>query len=168
MPEAAAKPVFLADAAADPVLVRVVGRACFQNSRCLRDFFAEMAQQGKRRFVLDFAQCSGMDSTFLGVLAGAALKLRGSTPSGSLVIRRANPRNLELIQNLGLNKLLTVEPGDCHAGEWAALGCPPEKDELANAKLVLEAHQHLVAADAANGARFQDVLTFLQKRVQQG
>jgi len=148
--------------------VRVDGRACFQNSRCLRDFFAEMARQGKCRFVLDLAQCTGMDSTFLGVLAGAALELRGGPAPGSLVVRRANPRNLELLQNLGLHKLLTVETGDCPAGDCTALGCPPEKNELANAQLSLEAHQNLVAADAANVARFQDVLAFLQKRVQQG
>jgi anti-sigma B factor antagonist len=168
MPETAAKPVFLVDATADPVLVRVEGRACFQNSKCLRDFFAEMARQGKRRFVLDFAGCTGMDSTFLGVLAGAALELSGGSSPGELVIRRAGPRNLELLQNLGLHKLLTVEPGDCPAGDCAPLACPPEKNELANAKLALEAHQNLVAADAANGAKFQDVLAFLQKRVQQG
>jgi anti-sigma B factor antagonist len=168
MSEAATKPVFLADAVADPVLVRVEGRACFSNSKCLRDFFAEMARQGKRRFVLDLAQCTGMDSTFLGVLAGAALELRGGPAPGSLVVRRASPRNLELLQNLGLHKLLIVEIGDCPAGDCAALGCPPEKNELVNAQLSLEAHQNLVAADAANAARFQDVLAFLQKRVQQG
>jgi anti-anti-sigma regulatory factor len=167
MPEAA-KPVFLVDAAAEPALVRVEGRACFQNCGCLRDFFTEMARQGRCRFVLDLAGCTGMDSTFLGVLAGVALGLRTGSPPGSLVVRRAGPRNLELIQNLGLHKLLTVETGDCPAGDCAALDCPPEKNELINAKLALEAHQHLVAADAANGARFQDVLAFLQKRVQQG
>ena len=157
----------MVDVSADPVVVRVEGRACFQNSRCLRDFLAEMTKQGRTRFMLDFAQCSSMDSTFLGVLAGAALELRSVAPAGGLTIRRAGPRNLELLQNLGLHKLLHVDMGECPAGECAALDCAPEKSEVENARLALEAHQHLVAADAANGAKFQDVLAFLQKRVEQ-
>ena len=50
----AAKPVYLVDASSDPVVVRVDGRASFQNSGCLRDFISELLQQGRRRFVLDF------------------------------------------------------------------------------------------------------------------
>ena len=67
-----AKPTFLVDAYADPVLIRIEGRASFVNSGSLKDFFAEMIRQGKRRFVVDFQHCTSMDSTFLGVLAGAA------------------------------------------------------------------------------------------------
>ncbi len=158
----------MVDVSSDPVVVRVEGRACFQNSRCLRDFLAEMTRQGRTRFVLDFAQCTSMDSTFLGVLAGAALELRTTATEGGLIICRAGPRNLELLQNLGLDKLLNVELGESPAGECAALDCTPEKNELENARLALEAHQNLIAVDAANAAKFQDVLTFLQKRVGQG
>jgi len=162
------KSTYLVDAAADPVVVRVEGRACFQNSRCLRDFFTEMTRRGKTRFVLDLARCSSMDSTFLGVLAGAALELRNHTPPGTLAVRQAGPRNLELLQNLGLHRLLTVEAGEHPSGECSALECQPEQDAMENTRLALEAHKNLVAADEANRERFQDVLVFLQKRVEQG
>src|SRR5476649_2663298 len=113
MPETANKPVYLVDAYSDPVVVRIEGRACFQNSACLRDFIAELVRQGKTRFVLDFQHCASMDSTFLGVLAGAAIELKKSAPeTGSLVLARVGPRNLELIRNLGLHRLLTVDAGD--------------------------------------------------------
>ena len=46
MPEVANKPVYLVDANSDPVVVRIDGRACFQNSPCLRDFFTELLKQG--------------------------------------------------------------------------------------------------------------------------
>src|SRR5450756_2054307 len=88
MPEVASKPVYLVDAYSDPVVVRIEGRACFQNSACLKDFIAELVRQGKTRFVLDFQHCASMDSTFLGVLAGAAIELKKSTPTGSLVLAR--------------------------------------------------------------------------------
>jgi anti-sigma B factor antagonist len=164
-----AKPTYLVDATRDPVLIRIEGRACFQNCRCLRDFFTEMSARGRTQFVLDFAQCASMDSTFLGTLAGVALELRKRPTPGSLVIRQAGPRNLELIQNLGLDKLLHVEADQpTPNGDCSALECAPEKNEVVNARLALEAHQNLIAADEANRARFQDVLVFLQKRVEQG
>src|SRR3954469_4232932 len=96
MPESASKPVYLVDAYSDPVVVRIDGRASFQNSTCLRDFITEMLARGKTRFVLDFQHCASMDSTFLGVLAGAAIELKKSAPGGSIVVTRVGPRNLEL------------------------------------------------------------------------
>ena len=86
----AAKPVYLVDASSDPVVVRVDGRACFQNSGCLRDFISELLRQGRRRFVLDLQNCVSMDSTFLGVLAGAALGLIAGG-LGHALWQRMNP-----------------------------------------------------------------------------
>jgi anti-sigma B factor antagonist len=169
MPETANKPVYLVDAYSEPVIVRIDGRACFQNSACLRDFMAEMTRQGKTRFVVDFLHCASMDSTFLGVLAGAALELRKLTPAGSLVLARVGPRNLELIRNLGLHRLLTVDAGDFPMNfDKCATALPcPDRPELENARMVLEAHENLVNVDEANRAKFQDVLAFLKNRVEQ-
>lgn len=169
MPEVAGKPVYLVDAYSDPVVVRIDGRACFQNSGCLRDFIAEMLNQGKTRFVLDFQVCTSMDSTFLGVLAGAAIDLRKRAPGGSLVLSRVGPRNLELIRNLGLHRLLSVDAGDT-ALNFTKCDTPltcTARTELESARLVLEAHETLVSVDEANRGKFQDVMTFLRNRVEQ-
>ena len=104
MPEVA-NPTFLINADSDPVIIRIEGRASFQNSSSLQDFMTEMRRQGKVRYVIDFAHCTSMDSTFLGVLAGVALELRKLQPAGSMVCARVGPRNLELIRNLGLHRL---------------------------------------------------------------
>lgn len=170
MPEAATKPVYLVDAYSDPVIVRIEGRACFQNSGCLRDFISEMLARGKTRFVLDFQHCSSMDSTFLGVLAGAAIELRKATKNGSLVVTRVGPRNLELLRNLGLHRLLTIDAGDFSLDFQKCDTVLEEKKstEIENARMVLEAHENLVNADEANRTKFQDVLTFLRNRVEQG
>ena len=168
MPEPA-KPVFLVDAYSDPVLVRIEGRANFQNCFGLREFVREMIDQGKAEFVFDFLNCTGMDSTFLGMLAGAALELRKNPgKKRSIVLVRLGARNLELIRNLGLHRLLTVDAGDFpmnfDRGD-REVACP-KRSELESARLVLEAHENLVAADEANRVKFQDVLVFLKNRVE--
>jgi anti-anti-sigma factor len=168
MPESA-KPTYLVDAYSDPVVVRVDGRASFQNSGCLHDFFEAMIAQGKTRFVLDFQNCTSMDSTFLGVLAGAALELRKRKPPGTLVIARASPRNLELIRNLGLHRIVTVDAGDfpmAFGPGAAALQCN-DRSEIEHARFVLQAHENLVATDESNRSKFQDVLAFLKNRIEE-
>lgn len=169
MSEAPIKPVFLVNADADPVVVRIDGRASFQNSTCLRDFVTVMFAQGRKRFVLDFQQCASMDSTFLGVLAGAAIELRKQGGGGSLVAARVGPRNLELMRSLGLHRLLTITAGEPAA---AVAKCetplePKPSTELESAQHVLEAHENLAQADEANREKFQDVVAFLRTRLEQ-
>lgn len=162
-----APPAFLVDAYADPVVVRIEGRASFLNSGGLKDFFDEMRKEGRTRFVVDFRRCTSMDSTFLGVLAGVALQLRRLDPPGLLLLARVEARNLEVIRNLGLHRLAQLDTGSYQAGSAApgqALAAGAAGEE-ASARLVLEAHENLVAADASNAGRFQDVLSFLRNRV---
>jgi len=186
------KPVFFVDAHTDPVVMRIEGRASFQNSGCLRDFVTEMLAQGRTRLVIDFQHCTSMDSTFLGILAGVALQLRkgsagGAAGSGAqgggagaevggaragevmqpLILARVGQRNLELIRNLGIHRLMTVDSGDFKMSfdKCARPLTQQEQDELSNARMALEAHENLVAADESNRSKFQDVLSFLKNRV---
>jgi anti-sigma B factor antagonist len=164
------KPVYLVDAYSDPVTVRIEGRASFLNSTCLRDFMLQMLKSGKTRFVIDFLRCTSMDSTFLGVLAGIALETRRNAPRGSLVLTRMGQRNLELVRNLGLHKLLTIDMSEMGTNfdvRDSPLECG-DHTELENARLVLEAHENLVSADESNRGKFQDVLVFMKNRVEQG
>lgn len=172
-----AKPVYLVDAYSDPVVIRVEGRASFHNSASLSDFFADCLARGKKNFVVDFRKCEGMDSTFLGVLAGVALKLRKTVtmppmpakhiPLGSLVLMGMSARNLELARNLGLQHLATIDSGS-YPMNFDAPGAPLSQRELSDlehAKLALEAHENLLAVDEANRSKFQDVVAFLKNRV---
>lgn len=162
-------PVFLVDPYSSPVAVRISGRASFQNVVPLKEFLKSSYASGKRDFVFDFSQCTGMDSTVLGVLAGCALELRRLEPRGSLVLSRLNDRNLELVKNLGLHRIATVDAGDrvvsSGVGATTALS-EKQLNELENARMCLEAHENLIAADSGNQEKFQDVIAFLKNRVQ--
>ena len=52
--------------------------------------------------------CTYLDSTFLGILLGLGLKLR-EAGNGLLNILNASPRNLELLRNLGLDRLISID-----------------------------------------------------------
>jgi len=162
-------PVFLVDPYSKPIAIKIVGRASFQNVAPLKDFLEEAYSTGGRDFVFDFSECAGMDSTVLGVLAGCALDLRRMQPRGSMVLCRLGPRNRELVENLGLHRLATVDFGN---GVMGANGATQElaskkiEDEVENARICLEAHESLVEADDSNRAKFQDVISFLKNRVE--
>lgn len=157
--------VFLVDAYADPVVIRIEGRASFLNSAPLKDFFTAMIGQGRTRFAVDFKDCASMDSTFLGVLAGVAIQLRKLPAPGALTLVRVGERNLELIRNLGLHRLATVDAGgEVASGALNELD-PRQLGEIERARLVLEAHENLVAADPDNATKFQDVLAFLRNQM---
>ena len=153
----------------EPVAIRVEGKANFKNCGGMKDFLNKMIQNGKRRFVMDFDACTGMDSTFLGVMAGAALQLRKTTPRGSLVVSHLNERNNELVHNLGLNRLLTVDDGaDVSRSETSFLESASVKDEIQAAREVLDAHRNLVEVDDDNATKFRDVMSFCEKQIDEG
>ena len=160
------KPVYLVDAYSDPVVIRIDGRACFQNSGCLSDFIGEMLRQGKKRFVLDFQTCTSMDSTFLGVLAGLGLKMNPDNTelaSRHVELLNANPRITELLENVGVLHLFKSAHGPLASAEKLE-ACAHEhvgasREELTRA--CLAAHETLMAINPDNVARFKDVTKFL-------
>ena len=58
------------------VWLKVNGRGTVQNSPGVKEFVKQMIQRGHRDFVVDLDGCELMDSTFMGTLAGVALRLR--------------------------------------------------------------------------------------------
>ena len=55
--------------------IRISGRATFTLAVDFKTLMTALAQKGCVYFVIDLAQCSLMDSTFMGVLAGFGLKM---------------------------------------------------------------------------------------------
>lgn len=146
------------------VWVRVEGKGSFLNSTGLKDFAKEMVNRGFREFAVDLCHCPVMDSTFMGTLAGIALRLR-ELGQGQLRVTNLNERNRDLLGNLGLDQLFTIENGAKPAPEAAiqqtlAASAP---DKVTQAMTMLEAHEACVLADEANAAKFKDVLEYLKQ-----
>ena len=157
------------------VYVRIVGRGTFQNSQPLRQFALHELDQGHQQFVVDLSHCLGMDSTFLGVLAGIGLRLRERAGPAAMHIINISPRNLDLLQTLGLNRLFilnsTAPPPlaetDYHLlpdTDLTRLAHPVNKDETAG--LMIEAHDNLVRADDRNEPKFRELIRFLREAIE--
>lgn len=148
------------------VWVKVDGRGTFQNSAGLKEFVSQMIRRGHREFVVDLAGCELMDSTFMGTLAGVALRLR-EIGQGGLKAVNANPRNSSLLENLGLDHLFSVESGQPVAAP-ATLHAAGEDVDAADTKdNVLAAHEALIAADEHNAVKFKDVVDYLRQELGQ-
>lgn len=152
------------------VCVKVEGRGTFQNSPGLKEFVKQMIQRGYRDFVVDLKDCELMDSTFMGTLAGAALRLR-EIGQGSLEVTHANERNSNLLSGLGLDQLFKVSEGgrSFPARATQLVEAPePVATEESQKEVVLQAHEALAAADEANAIKFRDVLEFLRQDLNTG
>jgi len=165
--------VFLVSAYGDPVILRIQGKATYLNCAPVGHFFDKMIAEGARNFVVDLHDCQGMDSTFLGILASAGLELREQDPPGELVLVRLSQRNRELVKNLGLHNIMVIDEGrnlpDVSGSEHPLLKeeNSRRKGETANSKMVLKAHKALGEVDESNKKKFQDVISFLQRKVEE-
>ncbi len=148
------------------VWVKVGGRGTFQNSPGLKEFVNQMIRRGHREFVVDLEGCELMDSTFMGTLAGVALRLR-ELGHGELRAVNANPRNSSLLENLGLDQLFSVESGRQEPAPETlrqAEGSPAAVDAK---DTVLAAHEALIEADEKNAVKFKDVVEYLRQELGQ-
>lgn len=172
-------PSILVGTTARVVWVRVEGKGSFLNATGLKEFAKEMTNRGYREFVVDLQNCPLMDSTFMGTLTGVALRLR-ELGSGELRLIRLNERNRDLLTNLGLDQLMTLDQAAVAAGsknEMPTLGQQPAReaalttarpDKQTQTETMLEAHQDLVEANPANQAKFKDVLEYLRQDLRGG
>jgi anti-anti-sigma regulatory factor len=158
------QPSILVGTANRIVWVRVVGKGSFLNSTGLKEFAKEMINRGFREFAVDLKNCSVMDSTFMGTLAGIALRLR-ELGQGNLKVTNLNERNNDLLTNLGLDQLFAMEPrGTVSVSAPAQVPlAAAAPDKVTQAQTMLEAHEACVEANEANAAKFKDVLEYLKQ-----
>jgi anti-anti-sigma regulatory factor len=159
----------------DRICIRVVGRGTFQNSQPVRQFVLEMIEQGQREFVVDLGQCQGLDSTFLGVLGGLGLRLRDMGHPLAIHVININDRQAELLQTLGLDRLLDIHRGERPIPDNIEFHPLPDADvthlthpltKAEAADLILEAHDDLIRASEGNVPQFKELTKTLRDAVE--
>ena len=151
------------------VWVKVEGKGNFLNSENLNEFARGMLDQGYREFVVDLADCTMMDSTFMGTLARIALWLRqlGQNP---LRIVHCGSHNRQLLSGLGLDRIFEIDangdiPPDCGPLDQTLAAQSPEQRKKKQTQTMLEAHEALCEAAPENVLRFKDILDFLKQEL---
>jgi anti-anti-sigma regulatory factor len=144
------------------VWVRVEGNGSSTNSGALRDFAKEMIHRGAREFIVDLRNCPGMDSTFMGTLAGISFWLRELGEGLSVV--NLNERNAESLCSLGLDQLFNVQVSAINK-DGQALPIPLKEDRTARAQTMLEAHEALIKTAPENLPKFKDVIQYLEEKL---
>jgi anti-sigma B factor antagonist len=148
------------------VWVKVEGKGSFLNSGNLKEFAQEMVNRGYREFVIDLENCAMMDSTFMGTMAGVALRLK-ELGQGHLHVVHCGVRSHELLSGLGLDQIFDIHTNGADAPECELLKGEPlsaaDAEKKEQAKTMLDAHQALCDAAPANLSRFKDVLDYLKQ-----
>ena len=166
---ASEKPPFLVNSTKESVFILINGKATFLNASTFKRFIDASIKDFHPFFVIDFKNCTGMDSTFLGILAWLGMKIRESKHRSFLIVRNLNKRNTELFQNLGLHNFISTEEAlraegtDCADSEQAFT--PLEETQKFQAMDILDAHKNLVLASKSNALLFKDVIKILENKV---
>ena len=152
---------------ADTASVRVLGRGTLKIGPVLRDFLALAEENGIRRAVFDLTRCETLDSTFLGIIAGLAMRLRKK--GGGVSVSGLSPRTQGLFHTLGIDHLVEVRPADSAAEIPPPAAGMQTLDRNAPSRAadetILEAHEDLVSASGENLQRFRDVIDYMRDSV---
>lgn len=153
------------------VYLCLYGRGSFRISPSLKTFIMKKIENSDLTHIyLNMNNCEGMDSTFMGVLAGLACLIK-TRPHLSFQLTHLSKKNEALLITLGVNRVLDyrldtdTENPDEHPQPQLELSI--ETDTKVTAETSLEAHQKLVDIDAKNHLEFKSVIELLQADLDQ-
>lgn len=151
----------------DKIFIRVTGRGSFKISATLKQFISEItSKQPVSCVALDLAECIGMDSTFMGVLAGLSGRLKQNGQTLELI--NLSDKNAQLLATLGVDRVIThySHSHGHEIPEQSAQALPvaaATKKDLA--ETALQAHETLVELSEENRPRFKRVIEYLKADV---
>ena len=152
--------------------IRCEAKGSFVNSPIVKAFGTERIAAGETCLIVDLGACTGMDSTFMGTLAGIAARL-SAREGGVLQIAEAGERNRRSLEDLGLNYLLEIDPpAAIWRGRVADIRSmlkrpqtPVTAGQVQRTRHILAAHQKLSEISGHNARQFEDVITLLENEL---
>lgn len=162
----------------DCLWIRCASRGCFVNSPALKSLADKYLGNDGNQIVIDLEVCPGVDSTFMGTLAGLARKCMAA--GGSLQIASPTKRTRDAMESLGLDMLIELDPPDAlwrtdleerrnilaQDTEAAVEDEHRDMSEIARTRHVLEAHNTLRSMSRKNDETFGYVCETLEEDLQ--
>jgi anti-anti-sigma regulatory factor len=148
--------------------IRCEGKGSFLNSPAVKEFGESRIKRGELCLVIDLEACVGMDSTFMGTLAGLANRL--TEKGGVLQVAGADDKGQRSLEDLGLDFLMEINP---EKADWKDVESkardflkPKVAGLTAGTRLhtrhILEAHEVLSDANESNREKFSGVVGILE------
>lgn len=142
------------------VYVRAEGLANMKSAPVLHAFLAKALDEGVTSVYVDLSACTGMDSTFMGLLVGNAQAF--AEKGGRLAVVKPNELCLRLLIQLGVNEVVTVVADvDVPTAEYVDIDGAAAVDTRARTELVRQAHVNLASLNDENRAKFSAFLKAL-------
>jgi len=155
--------------------IRCEGKGSFLNSPTMKSFGDQRIASGEQVLVVDLAACTGMDSTFMGTLAGMASRL-AAVEGGVLQIAEACDRNRRSLEDLGLDFLMQIDPPEAKwrgqldriRAELKLADAGQSMEQKQRSRLVLQAHEVLSGVSEKNAREFANVVGMLKEQLADG
>ena len=142
--------------------IKVIGRANFEYAPPIRELMHSIDKDKLNEMHIDLDRCTGMDSTFMGVLTMVALKAQSS--KAKIMICNASDANKHLLSSLGIAALFEFIDLDIDEKCQCWVGASKRNDnKLETAEIVFKAHDTLMKADEGNIKKFEKVVEYARQ-----
>jgi anti-anti-sigma factor len=145
------------------VYIRAHGLSNMKTAPVLDAFLRNEVADGANEVFIDLADCSGMDSTFMGTLVGFAQTMREL--GGRLVVVNPGGNNMRLLETLGVTTVLPVLESsalDAVDLQLEPLEVNPSQSSSQRMAMIRRAHENLVKLNDGNEIKFRPFLQALQ------
>jgi anti-anti-sigma factor len=152
-----ARAPFEAASSEDALYVRIRGLANMTAAPTFEAFVDQSLSGGVHQLVLDLKECTGVDSTFMGLILSLSNRLReADAEDAGIVLVNVDDHALRQLSSVGVDAFVSIRSGKTRLPP--ALRLTPvkvvETSDRERLKLMVRAHKELVAADARNRAKF--------------
>ena len=163
--------IVFADLGKGVYVIAISGRANYAITPDLRSLTQKLSAESltspdKYSFIFDMENVETMDSTFMGAMAGIALRQKKDT-STKIVLCNLNPHCQQLLSTLGVSHFVELRVADPSTAQmkWQTA----DKETLSKVEMttmMLEAHETLSNLVSSNEVQFAGVIDYLKKCLQ--
>ena len=151
----------------DAAIYRVVGLGNMLSSPAVWGLADRLIGEGVSKFVFEMSLCTGLDSTFTGMLVGLTHQVKRLEQGGWVCVVNASERARASLAMLGADKFVEMRdtlPLDDIIMQRLEVGVCSRAVRL---EVIRRAHETLVAMDRANRERFGSFLESLEREMRE-
>ena len=152
----------------DAVLFRIHGLGNMLTSPAIWGLAERMLEEGISKFAFELSDCTGLDSTFVGMLVGLSQRIKLLEQGGWICLTNPPPRVRQSLEVLGASRFVNTRSGfpfdEIEMQRLDVEAVSPQK----RLEVIRRAHRALVEIDTENREKFREILERLEAEMQEG